>query len=115
MVRIMRGTDTSGVHLHGQRARLRARGPAALGPLTGAPHGARIPVLPIRHHPLPGRPLCRLAFLLDPDRLNVAVTRAQVLATVVAAPGLLRVRCKTIPEMLLLNRHRWLARGMFQP
>lgn len=54
------------------------------------------------------------AFLLDPNRLNVAVSRAQVLAIVVAAPGLLRVRCKTIPEMLLMNRHCWLAQGMFQ-
>jgi len=48
-------------------------------------------------------------FLLDPNRLNVAISRAQALAIVVASPGLLRVRCKTVEEMRLLNRHCWLA------
>ena len=47
-------------------------------------------------------------FLLSPNRLNVAVSRAQVLAIVVASPELLRVRCKTVEEMALMNRHCWL-------
>jgi uncharacterized protein len=47
-------------------------------------------------------------FLLSPNRLNVAVSRAQALAVVVASPGLLAARCKTLKEMKLVNVHCWL-------
>ena len=54
------------------------------------------------------------SFLLSPNRLNVAISRAQCLAVVVASPGLWRTRCTTIAEMELLNlfcRLRAYARG----
>ncbi len=43
------------------------------------------------------------AFLLNKNRLNVAVSRAQALAIVVASPALLAPRCRTIEEMGLVN------------
>jgi predicted RecB family nuclease len=43
------------------------------------------------------------AFLLSPNRLNVAISRAQALAIVVGSPELTRVRCKTVEEMKLVN------------
>jgi uncharacterized protein len=43
------------------------------------------------------------AFLLSPNRLNVAISRAQALAIVVGSPELTRVRCRTIEEMKLVN------------
>lgn len=43
------------------------------------------------------------AFLLSPNRLNVAISRAQALAIVVGSPELPRVRCKTVEEMKLVN------------
>jgi superfamily I DNA and/or RNA helicase len=43
------------------------------------------------------------AFLLSPNRLNVAVSRAQALAIVVGSPELLEVRCKSVEEMRLVN------------
>jgi uncharacterized protein len=42
-------------------------------------------------------------FLLNRNRLNVAISRAQALAIVVASPGLLAPRCATIEEMKLVN------------
>lgn len=42
-------------------------------------------------------------FLYSRNRLNVAVSRAQALAIVVASPALLRVRCKTPAQMRLAN------------
>jgi superfamily I DNA and/or RNA helicase len=42
-------------------------------------------------------------FLLSPNRLNVAISRAQALAIVVGSPELTRVRCKTVEEMRLVN------------
>ena len=42
-------------------------------------------------------------FLLNPNRLNVAVSRAEALAIVVASPGLLAVRPRSIEEMRLVN------------
>jgi len=40
---------------------------------------------------------------LSPNRLNVAVSRAQALAIVVGSPVLLEVRCKSVEEMMLVN------------
>ncbi|MGH7630471.1 MAG: TM0106 family RecB-like putative nuclease [Gemmatimonadales bacterium] len=42
-------------------------------------------------------------FLLSPNRLNVAVSRAQALAVVVGCPALLAGRCRSIEEMKLVN------------
>ena len=43
------------------------------------------------------------SFLLSPNRLNVAVSRAQALAIVVGSPELVDVRCKSVEEMKLVN------------
>jgi uncharacterized protein len=43
------------------------------------------------------------SFLLSPNRLNVAVSRAEALAIVVGCPDLMDVRCRTIEEMRLVN------------
>lgn len=43
------------------------------------------------------------SFLLSPNRLNVAVSRAQALAIVVGCPDLLDVRCRSVEEMRLVN------------
>jgi predicted RecB family nuclease len=44
-----------------------------------------------------------LDFLFSRNRLNVAVSRAQCLAVVVASPRLLDVRCRTVDQMRLAN------------
>lgn len=44
-----------------------------------------------------------LEFLYSLNRLNVATSRAQCLAVVVASAGLLRVRCRTPRQMQLVN------------
>jgi uncharacterized protein len=44
-----------------------------------------------------------LAFLFSVNRLNVAISRAQALAVVLASPRLLDVPCRTIEEMRLVN------------
>lgn len=44
-----------------------------------------------------------LEFLLDRNRLNVAISRAQSLAIVVANPALARSKCSTIEQMRLVN------------
>ena len=44
-----------------------------------------------------------MEFLYSLNRLNVATSRAQCLAVVVASPSLLRVRCKTPRQMQLAN------------
>jgi uncharacterized protein len=43
------------------------------------------------------------SFLLSPNRLNVAVSRAQALAIVVGCPELMDVRCRSVEEMRLVN------------
>jgi uncharacterized protein len=42
-------------------------------------------------------------FLLSPNRLNVAVSRAEALAIVVGSPELLEARCRSVEEMKLVN------------
>jgi hypothetical protein len=42
-------------------------------------------------------------FLLSPNRVNVAVSRAEALAIVVGSPELTRVRCRSVEEMKLVN------------
>ena len=43
------------------------------------------------------------SFLLSPNRLNVAVSRAEALAIVVGSPELMNVRCGSVDEMRLVN------------
>ena len=43
-------------------------------------------------------------FLLSPNRLNVAISRAKRIAIVVASPRLLEVPCSTVENMFLVNR-----------
>jgi len=44
-----------------------------------------------------------LEFLFSRNRLNVAVSRAMCLATIVASPRLLESRARTIEQMRLIN------------
>jgi uncharacterized protein len=46
-----------------------------------------------------------LDFLLSPNRLNVALSRAKTLAIVVGSPKLARSRCQTIEVMRMLNTY----------
>jgi uncharacterized protein len=42
-------------------------------------------------------------FLLNPNRINVAVSRAQCLAIVVGCPAIMKARCQNIEQMRLVN------------
>ena len=42
-------------------------------------------------------------FLFSRNRLNVAVSRAECLAILVASPKLLDIRCRTVEQMRLAN------------
>jgi uncharacterized protein len=44
-----------------------------------------------------------LEFLFSRNRLNVAISRAQSLAVLVASPKLLEIRCRTIDQMRMVN------------
>ncbi|HEY3181500.1 MAG TPA: TM0106 family RecB-like putative nuclease [Gaiellaceae bacterium] len=44
-----------------------------------------------------------LEFLFSRNRLNVAISRAQSLAVLVASPMLLEIRCRTIEQMRMVN------------
>ncbi len=48
-------------------------------------------------------------FLLNKNRINVAVSRAKCLAIVVGCPTLMTARCKTVEHMELVNLYCWLA------
>ena len=43
------------------------------------------------------------SFLLSPNRLNVAVSRAEALASVVGSSELVNVQCKSVEEKRLVN------------
>jgi len=49
-----------------------------------------------------------IGFLYSKNRLNVAVSRAQCLAVVVANPKLLEIPCGTVEQMKLVNTFCWL-------
>ena len=49
-----------------------------------------------------------IEFLYSKNRLNVAVSRAQCLALVVANPKLLEIPCATVEQMKLVNTFCWL-------
>lgn len=44
-----------------------------------------------------------MEFLYSRNRLNVAVSRAMALCVMVASPGLLQVRCRTVDQVRLAN------------
>jgi superfamily I DNA and/or RNA helicase len=44
-----------------------------------------------------------LEVLLSPNRINVAISRAQCLAVVVGSPTLLAARCRTLEQMRRLD------------
>jgi uncharacterized protein len=44
-----------------------------------------------------------MEFLYSRNRLNVAVSRAQALAVVVASPALLSARCRSVDQLRLVN------------
>ena len=46
-----------------------------------------------------------IEFLFSRNRLNVAISRAQTLAVVVASPALVRTRCSSIDQIRLLNMY----------
>ena len=48
-----------------------------------------------------------IEFLYSKNRLNVALSRARILALVVANPGLLEIPCTTIEQMRLVNSLCW--------
>jgi superfamily I DNA and/or RNA helicase len=44
-----------------------------------------------------------IEFLFSRNRLNVAISRAQCLAIIVASPALVRTRCSSLEQMRLVN------------
>ena len=50
-----------------------------------------------------------IEFLYSKNRINVAVSRAECLAIIVANPKLLEIPCKSIEQMKLVNTFCWLA------
>ncbi len=52
--------------------------------------------------------LRNIEFLYSKNRLNVAVSRAQCLAVVIANPKLLEIPCDSVEQMKLVNTFCWL-------
>ncbi|MDO9271948.1 MAG: C-terminal helicase domain-containing protein [Rugosibacter sp.] len=50
-----------------------------------------------------------MEFLFDPHRLNVAISRAKILAILVASPKLLEIDCTTPEQMALVNTLCWVG------
>lgn len=50
-----------------------------------------------------------IGFLFSKNRLNVAISRAQCLAVMIASPDLLTVKCNTVEQMALVNLMCWVA------
>ena len=48
------------------------------------------------------------AFLLNPNRINVAISRARTLAIVVGSPELRVARPSSVAQVALVNRLAWL-------
>lgn len=84
---------------------LRARLPAAVRVGTvDRFQGQEAPVCLVSMTTSSGEELPRdIAFLFSLNRINVAVSRAQVAAMVFASPDLLETPCRTIEEMALVN------------
>jgi uncharacterized protein len=51
-----------------------------------------------------------IEFLYSKNRLNVAVSRARILACIVASPRLLEVQCNTVEQLKLVNTLCWARR-----
>ncbi|CAE7486300.1 MOV10 [Symbiodinium pilosum] len=57
----------------------------------------------------------RLAFVLDPNRTNVALSRARALAVVVGSPALSECQVETVEELSLQSRYmNWLRQAFTQ-
>jgi len=56
-----------------------------------------------------------IEFLYSKNRLNVAVSRAECLAIIVANPKLLEIPCKSIEQMKLVNTFCWLNEYSSKP
>jgi predicted RecB family nuclease len=84
---------------------LRARlGPAARIGTVDKFQGQEAPVVIFSMATSSGEDLPRnLEFLFSRNRLNVAISRAQSLAVLVASPKLLEIRCRTIEQMRMVN------------
>lgn len=84
---------------------LRAKLPAAVRVGTvDRFQGQEAPVCLVSMTTSSGEELPRdIAFLFSLNRINVAVSRAQVAAIVFASPALLETPCRTIGEMALVN------------
>ena len=49
----------------------------------------------------------RIEFLYSKNRLNVAISRARILAILVSNPLLLGIKCRTVEQMELVNTLCW--------
>jgi uncharacterized protein len=51
-----------------------------------------------------------IEFLYSKNRLNVAISRARILACIVASPRLLQIQCNTVEQLKLVNTLCWAKR-----